>query len=160
MAIDDFEELPGDELFPDEQELKKKIVKLERQLVKFRDEQAADTKKLMKFQERALLNTSALYENQLEHLREQIRALLEKNLELSETSKIFVKGLQHLKQDGILVTQSITWERKGVHGTIDTVIARLAINGARIVAICPMQVTHQGETIKALIVVEHMEKKK
>lgn len=149
--------LPGDELFPDEHELKKEIKRLNRQLTKFREEQAKDINKLIKQHERALINTSVLHESQLEHLREQIRELFEKNHELHETSKLFLKGLEHLKQEGIKITTTHHWNRKGVHGSLAERVKQLTLD-KRIVSICPLHVSPQGDVLEALIVTEHIDK--
>lgn len=158
--IEDFPELPGDEMFPDEQQLKKEIAKLNRQLSKFRDEQVRDTNKLLKQQEKALRNMDEFYQQQLEDLREKNRELFEKNLELHETSKIFVKGLEHLKRDGIRVTSHYNWSKKGVHGSLETRIDQLKLEGKRVISVCPLRVDSYGETIIALIITEHFDKHK
>jgi len=158
--MNEFEELPSDELFPDEHELKKENTKLKRQLNKFREEQAADTKKLIKQHERALLNTVEFYNEELEKLRDQVRELFERNLELHETSKIFVKGLEHLKRDGIRVTQTHFWSRKGVHGSLEHRINQLSLDNKRVIFACATKVDHHGEIIEAVIATEHFDKHK
>lgn len=158
--MDEFEELPSDDLFPDEHELKKENIKLKRQLGKFRDEQITDTKKLIKQHEKALRNMDEFYQEQLEDLRGKNRELFEKNLELHETSKIFVKGLEHLRKDGITVTHTETWSRKGVHGSLHARIAQLIMDGKKIVSLCPLTISSQGDTMQAVIVTEHFDKHK
>jgi hypothetical protein len=158
--MDEFEELPSDDLFPDEHELKKENIKLKRQLVKFRDEQSKDTSKLIKQQEKALRNMDEFYQQQLEDLREKNRELFEKNLELHETSKIFVKGLEHLKRDGILVTQTHHWTRRGVNGSLKERINQLVLDGKRIVSSCPTCISPQGDVVEAIIITEHLDKHK
>ena len=158
--MDEFEELPSDELFPDEHELKKENTKLKRQLAKFRDEHTTDTKKLIKQQEKALRNMDEFYQEQLEELRNKNRELFEKNLELHETSKIFVKGLEHLKKDGIRVTQTHIWTRRGVHGSLKHRIDQLVTDGERIVSLCPLYTSPQGDTMEAVIVTEHFDRHK
>lgn len=162
MGYDDFEDLPlpSDDLFPDEHELKKENTKLKRQLIKFRDEQRKDTQKLIKQQEKALWQMDEFYQQQLDDVREKNRELFEKNLELHETSKIFVKGLEHLKTDGIRVTFPHVWSRKGVHGSLAERIKQLTMDGKRIVSICPLKVTSQGDTVEAIIVTEHFDRHK
>ena len=160
MSFEDFEELPKDELFTDESDLKRKIVKLERQLVKFRDEQSKDTKRLVKQQEKALLNTVEFYEGQIDALREQNRELFEKNLELHETSKLFLKGLEHLKNDGVRVMLTHNWSRKGIHGSLENRINTLVLSGKRIISVCPTRVDSHGYTDEALIITEHTDKRK
>lgn len=157
---DEFEELPSDDLFPDEHELKKENTKLKRQLAKFRDEQAADLRKLIKQHERALRNMDEFYQQQLEEQREKNRELFEKNIELHETSKIFVKGLEHLKRDGIRVTSHYTWNKKGVHGSLEARIDQLKIDGKRVISLCPIKVDSFGETVAAMIITEHFDKHK
>lgn len=156
MSIsDEFDELP--ELFPDEHELKKEIVKLNRKLKQFREEHEKDIRKLIKQHDRALENVDIVHKNQLDYLMEQNRELLEKNIELKETSNIFVKGLEHLKKDGIRVTESISWKRKGVHGSLESRISQISIN-KRVISITPVHVDSHGFTDEALIIVEYYKK--
>ena len=161
---DDYQELPDDSLFPDEHELKKKIHKLQNELNKankklesFRDEQAKDIKKLVKQHDKALENTSSFYNEQLEDLREQNRILFERYHEVHEMSKIFVKGLENLKKEGIRVTESISWKRKGVHGSLEKRISEISIN-KRVISITAVHVDSHGFTDEALIVVEYYRK--
>lgn len=165
MNLDEFNDLPSDELFPDEHELKKKINKLNNEINKlnkklesFRDQEKKDIEKINKQYERALLNMAEFYNQQSDLLKEQIRELFEKNYELHETSKIFVKGLEHLKKDGIRVTQSIPWSRKGVYGTLQERISQITLDGKRIMSICATKVDSYGYTVEAIIVVEYYDK--
>lgn len=160
MTGDIFDDgLPSDELFPDEHELKKENTKLKRQLSKFRDEQIKDTNKLIKQHEKALRNMDEFYQQQLEDLREKNRELFEKNLELHETSKIFVKGLEHLKQDGVRVTECHEWSRKGVYGSLKTRIDQLSIS-KKVISVCPTTVSSQGDIVGAIIVTEYIDRHK
>jgi hypothetical protein len=147
-------------IFTDDNELKKEIIKLKRELKKQAELHEKEIKRLNKMNERVLINNEEWHVRNILSLREEIRELFEKNLELHETSKIFVKGLEHLKKDGIRVTQSHIWSRKGVHGSLEARVAQLAMDGKRVMSVCPMQVSHQGETMTALIVTEHFDKNK
>jgi len=158
--MDEFEDLPPDELFPDEHELKKENTKLKRQLTKFRDEHSSEVKKLLKQHERALRNMDEFYQEQLEDLRGKNRELFEKNLELYETSKIFVKGLEHLKRDGVRIAITHPWKKKGIHGSLESRIDQLRMDGRRVISICPLRVDNFGETVEALILTEHIDKHK
>lgn len=152
---DDFDELPSDELFPDENELKKEITKLNRKLKQFREEHEKDIKKLIKQHDRALENADIVHKNQIDYLFEQNRELLEKNMELKEISNIFVKGLGHLKKDGIKKIEPISWKRKGVHGSLEKRIKDLAIDGKTIISVVSTHTDSHGFTDEALIIVEH-----
>lgn len=146
-------------LFPDEQALKKENKKLLRQLNALREEQKKYIDKLLKQHEKALKNMDELYQSQLENSREMNRELIEKNIELKETSKIFVKGLEHLKQDGIKVKQNHHWGRKGVEGSLENRIDQLTkVTNKTLVAVCPLRVDSHGYVIEALIITEHFEK--
>lgn len=149
-----------DIFLPDEQELKRKVAKLERKIIRMSEEHRRDMKKLEKFHQFQLANQEKVHQLHSASLGEQIRELLEKNWELKETSNIFVKGLQHLKQDGIRVTTPHIWDRRGMHGSLENRIKQLAMDGKRIVSICPLRVTHQGDTIEAIIVTEHFKREK
>ena len=154
MNLDDeFDEIP--DLFPDEHELKKEIVKLNRKLKQFREEHDKDIRKLIKQHDRALENVDIVHKNQMEYIWEQNRELLAKNLELKETSNIFVKGLEHLKRDGIKRTDTVNWKRKGVHGSLDERIKRLSLDGKRIISVVAIHTDPHGFTDEALIIIEY-----
>ena len=161
MAHDEFNEsFQDEELFPDEHELKKKIQKLNNQLRKVEKEHQTELKRQEKLSKRVIENLIEEHNNSISTLREQLRELLEKNLDLSEACKVFAKGIENLKKDGITVTLSHRWSRKGVEGTIEKRISQLAMDKKRIVAILPMIVSPRGETLEAVIVTEHFEKYK
>lgn len=146
-------------LFTSEDELKKKVTKLERELKKHDEANQKTLRAQAKLGERALLNTVSFYESELQTLREQIRQLFEKNLELHETSKIFVKGLEHLKKDGITVTLTHHWTRRGTKGMKER-ITELVLDGKKIVALMPLSINPQGDTIEGIIVTEHTDRAK
>lgn len=161
---DEFDELPSDDLFPDENELKKEITKLNRKLKQFREEHERDIKKLIKQHDRALENADIVHKNQIDYLFEQNRELLEKNMELKEISNIFVKGLGHLKKDGIKIVAPIVWKRKGVHGSLEQRIKDLTTErkdgeGKNIISVVPTHTDSHGFTDEALIIVEYYVKK-
>jgi hypothetical protein len=152
--------------FEEENELKRKLVKAEAKLVKFRDEQEKDLLKVMekheveiKQHQIALQNTCDFYEQQISTLRGQIRELFEKNHEIHDTAKIFVKGLEHLSRDGVTVTMSHHWTRNGAK-TLEDRIKELTGpgSGKRIVSVCPLITNPRGETVAALIITEHFER--
>jgi hypothetical protein len=152
---DDFD----DEFLPDEQELRKNLQKLNREIKRLKTEFEKDLMTAEKINKARLENQEMWYENQLSSLREQIKMILEKNMELGEACKVFAKGVENLKKDGIVTTRTTTWERKGAQG-LDITISRLVLDGKRIKTIFPTRVDHHGYTIEAMIVTEHIEKYK
>jgi predicted RNase H-like nuclease (RuvC/YqgF family) len=162
----------------DEHQLKKDISKLNRTISKLK----VDHKRELKAAAKDLKATTELYEDELERqraledlhleyqakeyektisaLRDQLREMLEKNWELKESSNLFLKGLEQLKKEGIRVTQTISWSRKGVHGSLEARIAQISMDGKRIINITPMRVNPQGETVEALIIAEYFDRNK
>jgi len=133
---EDFESLPEDEMFTSEAELKREIKRLERQI-----------KKEQKY-----------HDLELDSFRGQIRDLLAKNMELTETLNIFAKGLENLKKEYIL-TETHYYSRRGVMD-LTRRIEELVKHDKRIVAIVPMHQDAHGYTTEALIITEHTTKVK
>lgn len=131
------EHLPEEEFLKTEQELRREIGRLNRLARK----------------------TEKWHEQEVASLRAQIRDLLTKNMELSETCNLFAKGLDRLKQDTVIVTIAHHWTRRGAKGLKER-IAEFALDGKRIVSICPTNISPQGDTMEAVIVTEHTDRLK
>jgi len=131
---DDFPELPEDEFLKTEQELRREIKRLERLATK----------------------TEKWHISEIAGLRAQIRDLLEKNMELSETCNLFAKGLENLKREYI-VTEIHHWTRKGSRGLKERLLDFIA-EGKRIKTVTPVYTDPQGHMVEAIIVTEHRTK--
>lgn len=128
-------------ILEDESELKKEINKLKRWEKKLRQE----------------------HELEIDHLRLQIQELLAKNFDLTEANNIFARGLEQLKQDQTIITESHT------HHVIDTdgikkkiqelTMPKFGPNLKReIVAMITLKANSRNEATEILIVTKHIDK--
>jgi len=136
MTYDDFEELP-EEFLQSEAELRR------------------ENKRLLRLMKKA----EKWHDKEIDGLRGQIRELLEKNMDLTETCNLFARGIDRLKDEKHIITESHHWTRKGARGLKER-IGDFTNDGKRIVTIVPMFTDPQGHTTEALIVTEHIEKTK
>jgi|ERR1044072_863988 hypothetical protein len=149
--FNDFNDSDPDELmdkaakamFEDESDLRKEINKLKRWEKKLRAE----------------------HEQEVFALRLQIQELFKKNWELTEANNIFARGLEQLKQDQKIITDS------HIHHVIDTEGIKKKIQDLtmpkfgpdlkrRIVGIITLKANSRNEATEILIVTEHIDKTK
>jgi hypothetical protein len=130
-------------MFEDESDLKKEINKLKR------------------WEKRLKLE----HEMEIDTLRTQIQDLIKKNWELTEANNIFARGLEQLKQDHKIITESHT------HHVIDTEGIKKKIQEItmpkfgpdlkkRVVGIITLKANNRNEATEILIVTEHIDKTK
>lgn len=149
---DDFNDLPDPDelmdkqmkaLYEDESDLRKEINKLKRWEKKLKAE----------------------HEQELFALRMQIQDLFKKNWELTEANNIFARGLEQLKQEQRIITESHT------HHVIDTEGIKKKIQELtmpkfgpdlkrRVVGIITLKANSRNEATEILIVTEHLDKTK
>lgn len=130
-------------LYEDESDLRKEINKLKRWEKKLRAE----------------------HEREIFALREQIQDLLKKNWELQDANNIFARGLEQLKQDQRIITESHT------HHVIDTDGIKKKISELtmpkfgpdlkrEIVAMITLKANNRNEATEILIVTKHIDRTK
>lgn len=158
--MSDREDEFDDEFLPDEHELRKKIKKLTKEL---KEEEITNRKKQRNDEviyNARLENQKLWYEDQISTLRDQIQTMIEKNWELNDACKVFAKGIENLKKEGVIMTATETWNRKGVNGSLEVRIAQLASIGRTNISVIPHRVDHHGYTVEAIIVSQYIEKYK
>lgn len=144
MSINDNYDLLPEDFLPDVTELKKSVNSLKRELKK-KDE---------------------WHEKEIVELRSQIRDLLTKNFELTEANNIFAKGLQVLKREEKIISEVHTWNMYGKQ-TLAVRIEQLTAHPTfgydpkrRVVSVTPTKISSHGDVVEALIITEHIEKRK
>lgn len=139
----DPDELTDKQFLQDDSELKKEVNKLKRWNKRLQEE----------------------HELEVNNLRLQIQQLLAKNFDLTEANNIFARGLEQLKQDQRIITESHT------HHVIDTEGIKKKINELtmpkfgpdlkrRVVGIITLKANSRNEATEVMIVTEHIDKAK
>lgn len=153
--FDDFD----DEFLPDELELKRQVAKLKRELKKAVKDGEKRLKVADKIHKARTTNRQLLHDQEIAALRDQIRMLIEKNLELGDACKVFAKGIENLKKEGITVIATELWTRKGAQN-LEVRVAQLASIGRTNISVVTNRVDHHGYTIEALIISQYIDKYK
>lgn len=131
-------------LYEDESDLRKEINKLKRWEKKLKAE----------------------HEQELFVLRLQIQDLFKKNWELTEANNIFARGLEQLKQEQRIITQSHVHhviDMQGIKSKIDELTKTPAFGPdtkRRIVSMITLKANSRNEATEILITTEHIEKVK
>lgn len=122
-------------------------------------ESEAELKKQVKILERQIKKEQRWHDAEIASLREQIRDLITKNMDLTEANKIFAKGLEYLKREQYTVTETHMWFSGG-KTMKERIIEITGDLQKRVVAITPLRISPQGHLLEAIIVTEYISKTK
>ena len=106
------------------------------------------------------------HELDISYLRDQIQQLLAKNFDLTEANNIFARGLEQLKQENRIITQSHLHhviDAEGIKKKIEELTAPPTFGPdlkRRIVSMIVLEANSRNQATKVLIVTEHIEKPK